>query len=161
MDRGTQDDGIDVAFVVPRTGPAAIVGPSCEACGVLAADEINSAGGVLGRELRLRVVDGGRPPTEVASEVAALFEAGAVRAVTGWHISAVRQAVAPLVSDRVPYVYCPLYEGGERTPGVFLVGETPDRQLLPALRWMARERGVRTCSRAYISPARTGLTSTW
>jgi urea transport system substrate-binding protein len=137
-------DTMEVAFVVPRRGPAAIVGPSCEACGLLAVDEINAAGGVLGRELRLRVVDGGRSPRAVAREVGGLVKAGAVQAVTGWHISAVRQVVAPVVSGRVPYIYSSLYEGGERTPGVFLAGETPDRQLLPALRWMARERGVRT-----------------
>jgi urea transport system substrate-binding protein len=137
-------DAVEIAFVVPRSGPAGIVGPSCEACGLLAADEINASGGLLGRELQLRIVDGGRPPRVVARDVGALVSGGAVEGVTGWHISAVRQVVAPLVSGRVPYVYSPLYEGGERTPGVFLAGETPDRQLLPALRWMARELGVRT-----------------
>ncbi|TWF80707.1 amino acid/amide ABC transporter substrate-binding protein (HAAT family) [Pseudonocardia hierapolitana] len=137
-------DAVEIAFVVPRSGPAGIVGPSCEACGLLAADEINATGGLLGRELRLRIVDGGRAPRAVAREVDALVSAGAVEGVTGWHISAVRQVVAPVVSGRVPYVYSPLYEGGERTPGVFLAGETPDRQLLPALTWMAREVGVRT-----------------
>ena len=34
--------------------------------------------------------------------------------------------------------------GGERTPGVFLTGETPAGQLLPAMRWMSREMGVRS-----------------
>jgi len=137
-------DTLDVAFVVPRSGPAGIVGPSCEACGQLAADEVNAGVGVLGRELRLRVVDGGRAPRAVAREVDGLVSSGATDAVTGWHTSAVREELAPLLSGRVPYVYTPLYEGGERTPGVFLTGETPDRQLLPALRWMARERGLRT-----------------
>jgi urea transport system substrate-binding protein len=137
-------DTLDVAFVVPRSGPAAIVGPSCEACGLLAVDEVNADGGMLGRELRLRVVDGGRSPRTVAAEIGRLITAGTVEAVTGWHISAVRQQLAPIVSGRAPYVYSALYEGGERTPGVFLAGETPDRQLLPALRWMAQERGVRT-----------------
>ncbi|MGD9991272.1 substrate-binding domain-containing protein [Pseudonocardia sp.] len=134
---------LDVAFVVPRSGPAGIFGPSCEACGTLAVEEINASGGLLGREVRLRVVDGGRPPGEVAADVGALVDAGLVHAVTGWHISAVRQEIAPVVSGRVPYVYTPLYEGGERTRGVFLAGETPDRQVLPALDWMVRERGVR------------------
>lgn len=135
---------LEVAFVVPRSGPAGIFGPSCETCGTLAADEINDAGGVLGRELRLRIVDGGRSPRAVAREVAALLAAGEADAVTGWHISAVREELAPMVGGRVPYVYTPLYEGGERTPGVFLAGETPDRQLLPAMGWMARELAVRT-----------------
>jgi urea transport system substrate-binding protein len=98
---------------------------------------------VLGRQIRFVVVDGGAPPERVAAEVDALVTAGAVAAVTGWHISAVRQAVAPRIRGRVPYVYTPLYEGGERTEGVFLVGETPSQQLLPSLRWMAEELGVR------------------
>lgn len=46
------------------------------------------------------------------------------------------QAIARVTSGRVPYVYGPLYEGGERTPGLFLPGETPSRQLLPAMDWM-------------------------
>ncbi|HWM56796.1 MAG TPA: substrate-binding domain-containing protein [Pseudonocardia sp.] len=135
---------LDVAFVVPRSGPAGIFGPSCEACGQLAAEEINEADGVLGRELRLHAIDGGRAPEQVAAEVDALVGAGLVDAVAGWHISAVRQRLTPIVAGRVPYVYSPGYEGGERTPGVFLTGETPDRQLLPALRWMAGELDVRT-----------------
>lgn len=135
---------LDVAFVVPRSGPAGILGPACEACGDLAAAELNDEGGVLGREVRLVPVDGGRAPAEVAAEVGALLDAGRVDAVSGWHISAVRQALAPAVAGRVPYVYAPLYEGGETTPGVFLTGETPETQVLPALRWMAAELGVRT-----------------
>ncbi|MPZ67401.1 MAG: ABC transporter substrate-binding protein [Pseudonocardiaceae bacterium] len=135
---------VDVAFVVPLSGPAGIFGPSCEACGILAADEINAEGGLLGKELRLRPVDGGRSPAAVAAEVGSLVSAGSVQAVTGWHISAVRQEIAPVVCGRVPYVYTPLYEGGERTPGVFLTGETPVRQVLPAMHWMARELGIRS-----------------
>src|ERR671913_221836 len=137
------DDHFDVALVIPLQGPAGIFGPSCEACAELAAEEVNREGGVLGRQVRFVVVDGGRSPRRVADTVDALVTNGAVAAVTGWHISAVRQAIAPRVTGRVPYVYTPLYEGGERTPGVFLVGETPSQQLLPSMRWMATELGVR------------------
>ncbi|MGQ0483602.1 MAG: substrate-binding domain-containing protein [Pseudonocardia sp.] len=137
-------DVVDVAFVVPLSSPAGLFGPSCETCGTLAAEEINAQGGVLGRELRLHVVDGGRAPDAVAAEVDSLVSAGSVQAVTGWHISAVRQRVVPKTRGRVPYVYTPLYEGGECTPGVFLTGETPVRQVLPAIRWMAEELGVRS-----------------
>jgi ABC-type branched-subunit amino acid transport system substrate-binding protein len=137
-------DVIDVAFVVPASGPSGIYGPSCWASGRLAVSEINEAGGILGREIRLHPVDGGASPRDVADEVGALVAAGSVSAVTGWHTSAVRQAVAPRLRGRVPYVYTALYEGGERTPGVFVTGETPAGQLLPALRWMAAELGVRS-----------------
>jgi urea transport system substrate-binding protein len=138
------EDVLDVAFVVPASGPSGIYGPSCWASGRLAVAEINDAGGILGREVRLHPVDGGRRPREVADEVGSLVAGGSVSAVTGWHTSAVRQAVAPRLRGQAPYVYTALYEGGERTPGVFLTGETPAGQLLPALRWMATELGVRS-----------------
>ena len=82
----------------------------------------------------------------MADEVGALAAAGLVEAVVGWHISAVRQALAPRIAGVVPYVYTALYEGGERTPGVFLTGEVPSRQLLPAMHWLRREHGVRRWS---------------
>jgi urea transport system substrate-binding protein len=132
-----------LALVVPMQGPAGIFGPSCRACAQLAAEECNREDGVLGREVVLVVVDGGAPPEQVAGEVGALVSRGAVDAVTGWHLSSVRQAIAPVVAGRVPYVYAPLYEGGENRPGLFMAGETPGRQVLPGVRWLAREYGVR------------------
>jgi urea transport system substrate-binding protein len=137
------DPTLDVALVIPLHGSAGIFGPSCELCGQIAAEDVNTGGGVLTRELRLSVVDGSGPPERVADEVGALVASGLVDAVVGWHISAVRQAIVPRIAGRVPYVYTALYEGGERTPGVFLAGETPARQLLPAMRWLRLEHGVR------------------
>jgi urea transport system substrate-binding protein len=141
--RRLHDSTIDVALVIPLHGPAGIFGPSCELCAQLAAEDINGGSGVLAREVRLAVVDGSRPPERVADEVGAMVAAGLVDAVVGWHISAVRQALAPRIAGQVPYVYTALYEGGERTPGVFLAGEVPSRQLLPAMRWLRTEHGVR------------------
>src|SRR5690349_4597972 len=135
-------DTIDVALVIPFNGSAGIYGPSCMACAELAIAEVNNGPGLLGRPIRLIPVDGSRAPAEVAAEVSALLSLGAIDAVTGWHISPVRQAVARVTANRVPYVYGPLYEGGERTPGLFLTGETPSRQLLPAMDWMKAEYGI-------------------
>lgn len=142
-ERQRLDPALDVLLVIPLRGSAGIFGPSCELCAQLAVEELNAEEGVLGRELRLSVVDGSGPPQRVADEVGAIVGAGLVDAVVGWHISAVRQAVAPRIAGRVPYVYTALYEGGERTPGVFLAGETPSKQLLPAMRWLRLEHGVR------------------
>jgi urea transport system substrate-binding protein len=110
--------------------------------------------------VRLLTVDGGRAPELVAAEVAALVERGVVDAVTGWHISAVRRALAPLVAHRVPYVYTALYEGGERTPGVFLTGETPVHQLFPAIRVLREQTGARdwcVVGNDYVWPWQTAL----
>jgi len=152
------DSALNIALVYPMQGPAGIFGPTCEACARLAAEEINKAGGVLGRELRLLEVDGGAEPGRVAEEVEALVSTGVVQGVTGWHISSVRQAVAPRIAHRVPYVYTALYEGGERTEGVYLTSETPAWQLLPAMRLLAQTRGVRrwfVVGNNYVWPRRT------
>jgi ABC-type branched-subunit amino acid transport system substrate-binding protein len=141
--RGTADEELTVALVIPLSGPAGVFGPSCELSARLAAAELNDAGGVLGRRVRLVPVDGGGAPERVAAEVAALVDVGAVDAVVGWHISAVRRVLAPRIAGRVPYIYTAQYEGGERTPGVFVTGETPARQLLPAMRLLAESHGVR------------------
>ena len=141
-ERSKRNSALEVALVIPLHGSAGIFGPSCESCAQLAAEEINAEGGVLGRELRLSVIDGSGPPGRVADEVGALVAADLIEAVVGWQISAVRQALAPRLALRVPYVYTALYEGGERTPGVFVVGETPSRQLLPAMRWLRLEQGI-------------------
>jgi ABC-type branched-subunit amino acid transport system substrate-binding protein len=118
-------------------------GPSCALSAQLAAEELNAAGGAGGRPLRLLEVDGGAAPRQVAQRIDSMISAGAADAVVGWHISAVRQALAPKVRCRVPYVYTAQYEGGERSPGVFLTGETPASQLLPAMRLLGEGRGVR------------------
>jgi urea transport system substrate-binding protein len=151
-------DAVRIALVVPLSGPAGILGPGAELCAQLAAEEVNAAGGILGRELVLLPVDGGAPPARVAGEVEALVATGAAHGVTGWHISSVRQAVAPRVANRVPYVYTALYEGGEHTAGVFLTGETPEVQLFPAMRLLDAERAVAgwfIVGNDYVWPRRT------
>lgn len=140
---GPELDTVTVALVVPRQGPAGVFGPSCELAARLAVAELNDAGGILGKRVRLLTVDGGSAPGQVAAEVEALISLGVVDAVVGWHISAVRRALVPRIASRVPYVYTAQYEGGEHTPGVFVTGETPAGQLLPAMRLLAESAGVR------------------
>jgi urea transport system substrate-binding protein len=105
--------------------------------------ELNAADGVLGREVGVEIVDGGAAPPVVAAAVRELVDAGSVDAVTGWHISSVRNALAPVLTGRVPYVYTSLYEGGERRPGIYCCGEVPRCQIRPALRWLRDNLTVR------------------
>ena len=155
---GRRPGAFRVAVVAPLQGPEAIYGPSCVLCARLAAEEIDDAGGVLARPVRLRIVDGGADPHRVAAEVDRLISTGQVDAVVGWHLSGVRRQLARRTRGRVPYVYTALYEGGEVTPGVFAIGETPEIQLRPALDWMADEIGVRrwfVIGNDYVWPARS------
>jgi len=122
-----------VGLLVPINGSAGIWGPSSIACAQLAQAEINAAGGVLERRIRLRVIDSSDEALEVGSVTAELMHSGAIDAIVGMHTSQVRQRVLRDVARQIPYVYTPLYEGGERTPGVFALGETPEQQLRPAI----------------------------
>ncbi|MGK5684063.1 substrate-binding domain-containing protein [Actinoplanes sp. URMC 104] len=137
------DQAVRVGIVVPASGTLGLLAPSTLNCAALAAAELNAAGGVLGRPVELVLVDGGRPPAEVAAEVGGLVQARALSALVGTHASDVRVALAYAVGGAVPYVYTPPYEGGERTPGVFLLGETPERQLRPALDQLVAARAQR------------------
>lgn len=141
-ERGRRDR-LAVALLAPLSGPAGLWGPSCQTSAMLAQREINASGGVLGRELELKFVDAGRAPEAVTDETLDLVVAGEVHAVIGMHISAVRQALAPALRGEAPYIYTPVYEGGETAPGVFMVGETPALQLKPSIRWLAERRRAR------------------
>jgi urea transport system substrate-binding protein len=129
------DDAGDfvVGLLVPINGSAGIWGPSSIACAQLAQAEINAAGGLLDRKLRLKVIDSSDEALDVGSVTGELMRAGAIDAIVGMHTSQVRQRVLRDVARQIPYVYTPLYEGGERTPGVFALGETPGQQLRPAI----------------------------
>ncbi|MFD3747921.1 substrate-binding domain-containing protein [Nocardia sp. NPDC058633] len=155
----SRDETIEILSIVPTQGPGGIFAPSCTAAISLAVDEINSGTGILGREIKLTTIDGGREPGEVATEVAAFLATGMVGAITGWHTSAVRRAVAEAVDARVPYLYATDHEGlRDERPGVLLVGEHPDHQTVPAAAWMGRELGVRRWAiigNDYIWPRRT------
>lgn len=131
-----------VALAIPMCGAAGLWAPSCIASAQLAVDEINRAGGIRGRQVEILMIDSAvEAPSPVDALVNALIDLGAIDAIVGMHISAIRQRLSKIVQARVPYVYTPLYEGGERTPGIFAIGETPPEQIGPAIaRLQARYR---------------------
>jgi urea transport system substrate-binding protein len=136
-------DVLSVGLFIPTSGAAGIWGPSCRACAEIAADEINQVGGVNGREVVLKIFDAGDAPAYVAGIAEDCFLDGEIDAIVGMHTSDVREALAKTVGGKLPYVYTPLYEGGERTPGVFCIGETPSMQLLPAAQGLSERYKLR------------------
>jgi urea transport system substrate-binding protein len=60
--------------------------------------------------------------------------------VIGCHMSVVRVSLRQTFAGHIPYVYTPIYEGGEVTPGVLAIGETPPRQARPAIAWLAERK---------------------
>ncbi|MBX3502395.1 MAG: substrate-binding domain-containing protein [Alphaproteobacteria bacterium] len=132
-----------VAHFQALSGPSGIWGIASVNSAALAACEINRRGGIRGREIELSVHDAGGAPEEVALEAARLIDDDDADVIMGCHISAVRLAVRRAVAGRIPYVYTPIYEGGERMPGVLAIGETPARQARPAIHWLAERKNAR------------------
>lgn len=127
-----------VALLIPMCGTAGLWAPSCIASAEVALQELNAAAGIAGRQVEIVVIDAAleaaTPIEDVADE---LVSQGQIDAIVGMHISAVRQKLVATVRGRVPFVYTPLYEGGEASPGVFTIGDTPARQLGPAIGYMS------------------------
>ncbi|MFE3189021.1 substrate-binding domain-containing protein [Nocardia sp. NPDC059240] len=157
---GNPENIFEIINIVPQQGPGGIFAPSCEAAISLALSEINSGAGILGRELRVTHIDGGREPHVVAGEVSALLATGMVAAVTGWHTSAVRRAVEQVTAGRVPYLFATDHEGSDAAApdGLFMIGADPGHQILPALDWLQRSFEARRWAiigNDYVWPRRT------
>ena len=113
-----------VGLLVSRSGPAGLWAPSCDAGAMLAAAEINAAGGVLGRNIDLVIADAGWSESEAIMAAGSLVDIDGVDAVVGMHPSNVRGAIKRRLSGSVPYIYTPQYEGGERGPYTVTTGGT-------------------------------------
>ncbi len=131
---------LNVAVMLPMSGPAGLFGPSAKACAELAVQTINARGGVLGRTINPLFGDAGLPPAEASQTALKLWKGQGAQAVIGMHDSAVRGALVGLFKGQVPYFYTPVYEGGECARGTYVNGETPAQQLAPVIPWLAAER---------------------
>jgi ABC-type branched-subunit amino acid transport system substrate-binding protein len=144
--RGTNSK-LRVGNFITFSGSPGIWGPSSTNSALLAVSEINRRGGILGREIELSMYDAGGPMDEVVDRAERAIALDEIDLVMGSHISAVRVALRKVTSGRVPYIYTPVYEGGERTPGVMAIGETPRAESRPAIHWLA---DVKKASRWYL-----------
>ncbi|UWP83277.1 substrate-binding domain-containing protein [Dactylosporangium fulvum] len=154
---------VRVGLAVPVSGTLGMMGPAVLNCAGLAVAELNAAGGLLGLPVELVLVDAGREPRTVAAELADLARSGAIAGVVGAHASDVRVEVVRVLAGQIPYVYTPPYEGGESAPGVYLLGETPGRQLRPALDWLVTNRRARRWAligNDYVWPRRLNRAAT-
>lgn len=143
LNKASAAEPVKIGMLVPISGPAALFGPSSKNCSVLAADEINSRGGLSGRPIQLEFVNAGSSPDEVKKAALRLWKQNGVSAFVGMHDSAVRAALVSQFNGQVPYIYTPTYEGGECGRGTYVLGETPTQQLQPVIPWLARQRGLK------------------
>ena len=115
------------------TGPASLFGPTQTACTALAVEQINASGGILGRPVEIVAGDGGLSPAEAAQAAIRMTLQDKVDFIVGSHNSAVRQSIVASIKGKVPFVYTPLYEGGECAPNTYVTADTPPQQVKPSL----------------------------
>lgn len=124
--RAYADDVIKIAGIVDQSGGLDIYGkPMVDAMG-MAVDEINEAGGLLGKKLEPVMFDPQSTIqfyTQYATEAATKDK---VAVVHGGITSASREAIRPMLNRfRTLYFYNVLYEGGVCDRNVFCTGSTP------------------------------------
>jgi urea transport system substrate-binding protein len=132
-----------IGVLISRSGPAGLWGPSSEACAIMAASEINVAGGICGRPVELVIADPGWTEVGAGAVATDLLEIEGADAVVGMHPSNVRQMIKDSLSGRVPYYYTPNYEGGERDPSTIAIGGTDSGLMCRTLPWFVEERRAR------------------
>jgi urea transport system substrate-binding protein len=141
--QGAPPGMVTIGLLVPQEGPAGIWAPSAEASAALAVHELNQMGGLLGREVRLSVIDAGATARSAAEAASIAVEIDRVDAVVAMVPSFARAAIAGAVARRVPYVYTPQFEGFEPDGSVVMVGETSDELLLQGIRHLTETRRAR------------------
>lgn len=102
--QGAQQGPIVIGVSTPKTGPAATAS-EWEMWGVdLAVEEINAAGGVLGRKIELMVLDNKCNPSEAVNVANKLVEAKVV-AIEGSHCSSAHLASMKIIADaKIPMI---------------------------------------------------------
>jgi urea transport system substrate-binding protein len=133
-----------VGLLHSQTGPMAISEKSMIDAEVLALEEINAAGGILGRPVRWVIADGASDPPTFARQAERLIRQDGVSVVFGCWTSASRKSVLPVVeaADHL-LVYPMAYEGLEQSPNIVYTGAAPNQQITPAVQWCYNTLGAR------------------
>jgi len=111
----------------------------------LAIDQINEAGGVLGRKIKIIQEDGASDWPTFAEKAKKLLEQDKVASVMGCWTSASRKAVLPVFEKDNGLLYYPtFYEGLEQSKNVFYTGQEATQQILAGLDWIQKTKSAKT-----------------
>ncbi|MBN9508794.1 MAG: substrate-binding protein [Alphaproteobacteria bacterium] len=125
-------DPIAIGIPVGLSGANSVVAPSVVQAAELAVDEINAAGGVLGRKLVLDVADDGSGAVGAQRAFDSLIYQKKVNVLISMETSAARNAGLPAVNrSRTPYIYTSFYEGHSCSPNMYVDAWVPEQQVPP------------------------------
>ncbi len=129
-----------VGILFSRSGVMSISGSEHFFGTVLAIEEINAAGGVLGRPLEPVALDPKSDPVEYRRLADQLLLDEGISVIFGCSTSSSRKAVLPAIERRNGLLwYCSMYEGFEFSPNVIYTGAAPNQNSLQLAAWLLRE----------------------
>ncbi|MDQ0315765.1 transporter substrate-binding domain-containing protein [Amorphus orientalis] len=135
-------DEIEVGVLFSQTGGLSIIEKSLSDATLMAIDEINSAGGVLGKQIKPLVEDGASDPKTFNEKASKLIIRDRVPTVFGCYTSASRKAVLPVFEKRRNLLFYPTYyEGFECSKNVVYTGAVPNQQLSNFIPWIINTLG--------------------
>ena len=130
-------DTISVGVLHSLSGTMAISEVSVRDAEMLAIEEINAKGGVLGKQLVPIGEDGASDWPTFAEKAQKLISVDHVAVVFGGWTSASRKAMLPVFERNKQLLYYPVqYEGLESSPYIYYTGATTNQQIVPALDYL-------------------------
>jgi len=131
---------IKVGVLHSLSGTMSISEVSVKDAEVMAMEEINAAGGVMGKQLEWVIEDGASDWPTFAEKAKKLLESDQVATVFGCWTSASRKAVLPVFEGLNGLLWYPVqYEGLESSPNIFYTGATTNQQIVPSVEYLLEE----------------------
>jgi urea ABC transporter urea binding protein len=140
--KAAESDTIKVGILHSLSGTIAIIETSLHNAELLAIDEINAKGGVLGKKIEPVIEDPQSMVQVFADKAKKLLLEDKVVAVMGCYTSASRQSVLPIFEQyNGVLLYPTLYEGEECSKNCFYTGVVPNQQLDDFVPWIMNTLG--------------------
>ena len=137
---GSSGDTIKVGILHSLSGTMAISEVTVRDSELLAIEEVNAAGGVLGKKLEPVVEDGASDWPTFAEKAQKLINEDKVATTFGGWTSASRKAMLPVFERNKALLWYPVqYEGLESSPYIFYTGATTNQQIVPALDYLKQQ----------------------
>jgi ABC-type branched-subunit amino acid transport system substrate-binding protein len=136
---------IRIGVAVGLSGANSVVAPAAVQSSQLAVDEINAAGGILGRKVELEIVDDASGAVGAQKAFDTLVFQKKVAAIIAMENSAARNAALPVVGKgKVPYIYTSFYEGRSCSNWMYVNGWVPEQQVAPVVDYFLKTKNAKT-----------------
>ena len=136
---------IVIGVPVGLSGANSVVAPSVVQSAQLAVEEINAAGGILGRKVQLEVADDASGAVGAQKAFDSLIFQKKVDVVISMETSAARNAGLPAVAKgKTPYIYTSFYEGRSCSPYMYVNAWVPEQQVPPIVDYFMKEKSAKT-----------------